>query len=52
MGGLKLGRGDNLQLFISILLKYEEWLYNTIDDKNFEPHVQGVWRFHTPHRDL
>ena len=31
-----VGRGDNLQLFISPLLKYEEWLYNIIDDKNFE----------------
>ena len=34
--GLLLGRGDNLQLFISPLLKYEGWLYNIIDDKNFE----------------
>ena len=33
---LLLGRGDNLQLFISPLLKYEEWLHNIIDDKNFE----------------
>ena len=31
-----VGRGDNLQLFISPLLKYEGWLYNIIDDKNFE----------------
>ena len=42
-----VGRGDNLQLFISPLFKYEEWLYNIIDDKNFEinslePPVQGV----------
>ena len=34
--GLKVGKGDNLQLFISLLLKYEGWLYNIIDDKNFE----------------
>ena len=27
---------NNLQLFISLLLKDEEWLYNIIDDKNFE----------------
>ena len=33
---VKVGRGDNLQLFISPLLKYEGWLYNIIDDKNFE----------------
>ena len=33
---LEIGRGDNLQLFISPLLKYEEWLYNVTDDKNFE----------------
>ena len=33
---LEVGRGDNLQLFISPLLTYEEWLYNIIDDKNFE----------------
>ena len=52
---LLVGRGDNLQLFISPLLKYEEWLYNIIDDKNFainslEPHCtgEGVWRFHIP----
>ena len=32
---LKVGRGDNLQLFISPLLKYEG-LYNIIDDKKFE----------------
>ena len=25
-----------LQLFISPLLKYEEWVYNIIDDNNFE----------------
>ena len=31
-----LRRGDNLQLFISPLLKYEEWLYNIIDNKFFE----------------
>ena len=33
---IEVGRGDNLQLFISPLLKYEGWLYNIIDDKNFE----------------
>ena len=33
---LILGRGDNLQLFISPLLKYEEWLYNIMDDENLE----------------
>ena len=33
---LEVGRGDNLQLFISPLLKYEEWLYNIIDDKVYE----------------
>ena len=50
-----VGRGDNLQLFISPLLKYEGWLYNIIDDKKFEinsleppPPVQGVWKFHIP----
>ena len=31
-----IGRGDNLQLFISPLLNYEEWSNNIIDDKNFE----------------
>ena len=31
-----VGRGDNLQLFISPLLKYEGWLYNIVDDKNIE----------------
>ena len=31
-----VGRGDNVQLFISPLLKYEEWLYNIIGDKKFE----------------
>ena len=41
-----MGRGDNLQPFISPLLKYEEWLYNIIDDKNveinsLEPHYTG-----------
>ena len=46
-------RGDNLQLFNSPLLKYEGWLFNIIDDKNFEinslePPVQGVWRFYIP----
>ena len=54
IGSLKsllIGRGDNLQLFISPLLKYEGSLYNIIDDKNFEinswePPVQGVWKFH------
>ena len=50
---LLVGRGDNLQLFISPLLKYEGWLYNIIDDKSFEinslePPVQGVWKFHIP----
>ena len=53
INALLLGRGDNLQLLISPLLKYEGWLYNIIDDKNFEinslePPVQGVWRFHIP----
>ena len=48
---LLVGRGDNLQLFIFPLLKCEEWLYNIIDDKNFEinslePPCTGVWRFH------
>ena len=49
-----LGRGDNLQLFISRLLKYEEWLYNIIDDKNFEinslepPCTGGLKIPHTP----
>ena len=57
--GLKVGRGDNLQLFISPLLNHEEWLYNIIDDKKFEinsleppctgglkiPHTTiGTWR--------
>ena len=46
--------GDNLQLFISPLLKYEEWLYNIIDDKNFEinslePHCTDSKK---PHRDM
>ena len=50
---LLIGRGDNLQLFISPLLKYEEWLYNTIDDKNFEinslePPTGGLKIPHTP----
>ena len=51
---LKVGRGDNLQLFISPLLKYEEWLYNIIDDKNFEinslepPCTGGLKIPHTP----
>ena len=50
---LKVGRGDNLQLFISPLLKYEGWLYNVIDDKilksiHWNPPVQGVWKFHIP----
>ena len=49
-----LGRGDNLQLFISPLLKYEGWLYNIIDDKNFEinslesPCTGGLKIPHTP----
>ena len=49
-----VGRGDNLQLFISPLLKYEEWLYNIIDDKNFEinslepPCTGGLKIPHTP----
>ena len=48
---LIVGMGDNLQLFISPLLKKEEWLYNIIDDKIFEinslePPVQGVWKLH------
>ena len=51
---LLLGRGDNLQLFISPLLKYEGWLYNIIDDKNFEinslepPCTGGLNIPHTP----
>ena len=49
----KVGRGDNLQLFISPLLKYEGWLYNIIDNKDFkinslEPPCTGVWKFHIP----
>ena len=49
---LELGRGDNLQLFISPLLKYGEWLYNIIGDKNFEINL-GVPKIpHTPYRDL
>ena len=49
-----IGRGDNLQLFISPLLKYEVWLYNIIDDKNFEinslepPCTGGLKTPHTP----
>ena len=49
-----VGRGDNLQLFISPLLKYEGWLYNIIDDKNFEinslepPCTGGLKIPHTP----
>ena len=52
-GWLIVGRGDNLQLLISPLLKYEEWLYNIID-KNFEinslePHCTGGLKIpHTP----
>ena len=52
-----VGRGDNLQLFICPLLKYEEWLYNIIDDKNFEinslepPCTGGLKIPHTPKRD-
>ena len=56
---LLLGRGDNLQLFISRLLKYEEWLYNIIDDKiSFEFNSLGpsLYRGYEdstyPHRDL
>ena len=51
---LVVGRGDNLQLLISPLLKYEEWLYNIIDDKNFEinsqepPCTGGLKIPHTP----
>ena len=50
----KVGRGDNLQLFISPLLKYEEWLCNIIDDTNFEinslepPCTGGLKIQHTP----
>ena len=52
-----LGRGDNLQLFISALLKYEGWLYNIIDDKNFEinsldPLYRGSENSTYPHGDL
>ena len=49
-----LGRGDNLQLFISPHLKYEGWLYNIIDDRNFEinslepPCTGGLKIPHTP----
>ena len=51
---ITVGRGDNLQLFISPLLKYEGWLYNIIDDKNFEinslepPCTGGLKIPHTP----
>ena len=51
---LVVGRGDDLQLFISPLLEYEEWLYNIIDDKNFEinslepPCTGGLKTSHTP----
>ena len=51
---LLVGRGDNLQLFISPLLKYEGCLYNIIDDKNFEinslepPCTGGLKIPHTP----
>ena len=51
-------RGDNLQLFISPLLKYEGWLYNIIADKNFEinslecPFTGGLKIRHTPMVDL
>ena len=44
----------NLQLFISPLLKYEGWLYNIINDKNFEisslepPCTGGLKIPHTP----
>ena len=50
----EVGRGDNLQLFISPLLKYEGWLYNIIEDKNFEinslepPCTGGLKIPHTP----
>ena len=49
-----VGRGDNLQLFIPPLLKYEGWLYNIIDDENFEinslepPCTGGLKITHTP----
>ena len=43
---IMVGRGDNLQLFISPLLEYEEWLYNFIDDKNFE--INSLKIPHTP----
>ena len=55
---LMIGRGDNLQLFISPLLKYEGWLYNIIDDKNFEinslepPCTGGLKNPHTPWRPV
>ena len=55
---LIVGRGDNPQLFISPLLKYEGWLYNIRDDKNFEinslepPCTGGLKIPHTPHGDL
>ena len=37
---IRLGRGDNSQLFISQLLKYEGWLYNVMDDKKIEINSQ------------
>ena len=51
---LLIGRGDNLQLFISPLLKYEGWLCNIIDNNNFEinslepPCTGGLKTPHTP----
>ena len=53
-----VGRGDYSQLFISPLLKYEGWLYNVMDDKNFEiisqepPCTGGLKSSHASHRDL
>ena len=51
---LVLGRGDNSQLFISPLLKYEGWFYIVMDDKKWfginsqEPPAQGIWKVPIP----
>ena len=44
-----LGSGDNSQLFICSIFKYEGWLYNVMDDKKIE---RGSEKFTCPHRDL
>ena len=57
---LLVGRCDNLQLFIFPLLKYEELLYNIIDDKKIwnqltgtpPPPVQGSEDSTYSHKDL